>query len=110
MLLDNEKPKDCSGCCACCMHMGYPEYITGDPNHPDHGYWQSVPEDLKQQLIQYQASYQRPKGEMDLPCVWLDQDTKQCRHHEYRPSVCRRFQVGCRDCLGWRDVYPPESL
>ena len=31
-------------------------------------------------------------------CPFLDQTTGWCKIHEYRPSVCRLFPVGCHRC------------
>ena len=69
-----------------------------------------VSSDLKADLLAYMASYQKPAGPLDGPCVWFDHDTRQCKHHEHRPRVCRDFQVGSKDCLAWRDHYRDKIL
>lgn len=33
-----------------------------------------------------------------LPCVWLDIETKRCRHYDYRPQACRDFEVNSQLC------------
>ena len=32
------------------------------------------------------------------PCLWYDQETRRCKHYEYRPLACREFEVGGDDC------------
>lgn len=98
--------ENCEGCGVCCLHMGYPAFIDGSGDTPAEIHWVQLPESLRRELIDFQSSYQHPPaGELDGPCVWLNQETGLCRHHEYRPNVCRDFEVGCTDCLGWRKHY-----
>lgn len=97
---------DCGGCGVCCLHMGYPEYIRGPDDQPIEEYWAAMPTELQDELIEYIAQYERPAaGELDGPCVWLDPKSRRCKHHEFRPRVCRDFQVGSKDCLAWREFY-----
>jgi Fe-S-cluster containining protein len=42
------------------------------------------------------------RGYHGLPCLWLDPQTRTCRHYEHRPEVCREFEVGSADCRRWR--------
>ena len=65
-----------------------------------------MPADLKSTLLAYIDSYQPPpQGELDGPCIWLDRESGLCKHHQFRPQVCREFQTGGRGCLDWRAVY-----
>lgn len=34
----------------------------------------------------------------NIPCLWLDLTTGQCKNYEHRPAVCRDFDVGCISC------------
>jgi Fe-S-cluster containining protein len=37
------------------------------------------------------------------PCIWFDAATKQCRHYEYRPDLCRdEIMPGDDECRLWR--------
>lgn len=100
------KVNDCQGCDACCLHMGYPAFVVGDTSTPAEPHWDLLPDDLKQELVAYIENYQSPPaGELDGPCFWLDHDSRLCKHHQYRPEVCRRFQVGSKECRDWRDFY-----
>ena len=86
------------------MHMGYPSFVLGNAEQPAEEYWLALPDDLKQELERFIASYPKlPAGQLDGPCVWFDHESRRCKHYEHRPRVCRDFKVGCTDCLGWRD-------
>ena len=88
------------------MHMGYPSYIEGSKTQPAEKYWINLPTHLRTELTEYRRRYQEPDaGELDGPCFWYDQETGRCKNHEFRPNVCRDFEVGCTDCLGWRKTY-----
>ena len=32
-------------------------------------------------------------------CIWFDPQKKNCRHHEFRPQLCRDFEIGSEACL-----------
>ncbi|TWT53849.1 Flagellin N-methylase [Rubripirellula amarantea] len=108
---------DCSDCGVCCLHMGYPPYVGGPPfeaGEPrEHATpepaWREMPEPLRAELLAYIDQYQPPESDIDGPCVWYNQETRLCKHHHHRPSVCRDFQAGSRGCLSWRDVYEIET-
>lgn len=42
---------------------------------------------------------------LDNPCSWLDQETKQCKHYDQRPNICRDFVVGSNNCLSCREQF-----
>jgi Fe-S-cluster containining protein len=122
----------CDGCGVCCLHMGYPAFML--PREPmsaeqidqapecqtmlEQGWtrdelqrgfqgephWHSLPADLKQQWLEFARNYRR-EGDLDGPCCWFDPVTRQCRHHVYRPRVCRDFEIGSRTCREWRSHY-----
>ena len=73
-------------------------------------HWHQLPDDLKQAWLAHVANYQPPNygdslDTFDGPCTWLDLETRMCKHHQYRPNVCRDFETGNPECLQWRDVY-----
>ncbi|MFN0052640.1 MAG: YkgJ family cysteine cluster protein, partial [Planctomycetales bacterium] len=35
-------------------------------------------------------------------CLWFDPQTRKCRHHEWRPQVCRDYEMGGDECLALR--------
>lgn len=130
---------DCEGCGVCCLHMGYPAFQTPraplteaeirsdatlaaqvkrDPRrlkellegHPGESYWHALPDDLREQWLEYRQSYQLPEygddpSTFDGACIWYSHESRQCMHHEYRPSVCRDFETGSKQCYEWRAYY-----
>ncbi len=102
---------DCEGCGVCCLHMGYPAYIRADTSAPGapasraEPYWETLPPHLKDELNAYIDAYRHDRDGLDAVCVWFDLGTRRCRHHEYRPQVCRDFRAGSRGCKDWREYY-----
>jgi hypothetical protein len=69
--------------------------------------WRRLPAPLRDRLFAQMRDYQPPTERgLDGPCDWLDMQTRQCRHHEHRPQVCRDFRVGGSGCLQWRNEFP----
>ena len=101
----------CGGCGVCCFHMGYPAFKEPYEQSYDREYWLSMPAELRQELITYIKSYQSPpRGELDGPCFWLDLETRRCKHHQHRPTVCRTFETGSSGCRQWRQAYADKIL
>jgi Fe-S-cluster containining protein len=78
--------------------------------HPGESHWHNVSDELKAELEAYIASYEKPKygqtlDTFDGPCIWLDMETRMCKHHTVRPNVCRDFETGSPECLDWRRTY-----
>lgn len=78
--------------------------------HPGEEFWHTLPADLKADWEAYVAQYQTPEygvdpSSFDGPCIWLDLESRQCKHHQYRPRVCRDFETGSASCLEWRAFY-----
>ena len=97
---------DCGNCGVCCLHMGYPSYVTGNESQPAESHWIDMPKDLKLELLSYIENYDAPSGgELDGPCCWYDPATRRCKHHQHRPNVCRSFVAGGQGCLDWREHY-----
>ena len=91
------------------MHMGYPTFLRETATQPAEEYWTTLPAELKEELTRLITAYPTPpEGELDGPCAWFDLETRRCKHHEHRPRVCRDFQIGSHDCLGWRQEYCRE--
>lgn len=109
---------DCEGCGACCLEMGSPPGFVlfypppgktvylGTLESEDGLLWQALPQPLKDELAAYYAQMRAGGEDRDgEPCLWFDEATRQCRHYEHRPRVCRDFKVGCDGCLAWRSQY-----
>ena len=121
--------ENCNDCGVCCFHMGYPAFmlprekftmkqIAQHPEcqqllnngwtqqelldgHPGESHWHRLPENLKTEWQEFVAKYKSP-GHLDKKCFWLDPESNLCKHHEYRPQVCRDFEIGCSECRSWR--------
>lgn len=107
--------ESCEGCGACCMAQGSPPgYIGLIPGHesglsrdewPDREDIERVdtmPREAVKILLRYRAQLLRGEVSGEGPCVWLNQQTKECRFYEFRPQICRDFERGCGGCLEWR--------
>jgi Fe-S-cluster containining protein len=70
--------------------------------------WASVPDEAKRELADYYAALHAGRTadrvREELPCLWLDPQTRRCRHYEHRPVVCRDFEVGGEECLAHREA------
>ena len=91
---------NCDDCGACCMSIGHPHFwrtATGDKADP---HWAAMPQSLRDEVNQYVDGL----DDVDIgqPCIWLDLETKKCRHYEHRPQMCRDFEIGNEHCLRMR--------
>ena len=94
-------PNSCDGCGACCLGIGSPvmlyasrpEYSEPHPFRPA-----NLPPELVDEL-NFHFSGLRRGHEPQESCLWFDHDTRQCKHHEFRPQVCRDYELGGRECL-----------
>ena len=73
-------------------------------------HWHRMPDDLRTQWQAHVSEYQQPNYDgtvdsLDGPCIWLDMETRQCIHHEYRPNICRDFKADSSGCHDWRKHY-----
>lgn len=86
--------ESCDHCGACCMQAGHPPYID------DERQWLDF--ELLALLNAYLATLE--DDDIGRPCIWLDLETRRCRHYEHRPQVCRDFQRGSDACrlVRWR--------
>lgn len=106
---------DCEGCGLCCTHMGSPPGFAAARLHPgaeDYTLWLALPGELRQELTDYYTSVERgesiDRAAERLPCLWYDDATRKCRHHEFRPFVCRDLRVGGYSCLRIRDNHKDQ--
>ncbi|MCE9553913.1 MAG: YkgJ family cysteine cluster protein [Planctomycetes bacterium] len=82
---------NCDGCGACCRNQPFPPFRRHDSDN--------LPEHIADELM---ASGKRGEAES---CLWLDDATGRCKHYEYRPTLCREFELGGDVCLSVRDMY-----
>lgn len=90
---------DCEDCGACCSAVGHPHFYRNSHNE----LWNKLPAELQQEVNEYIDGL----TDIDLgqPCFWLDPQTKKCRHYEYRPEVCRDFELGSHHCHRLRKAH-----
>jgi Fe-S-cluster containining protein len=64
--------------------------------------WERLKADRPDLLAALLADYAARRADggpfFGTPCIWLDGETRRCRHYEYRPRACREFAVGGTDC------------
>ena len=84
-------PPTCDECGVCCM--GVNPIFTEDE-------FVTIPMHLRVMLNVYMDSPRYSDG--GNPCPWLDLCNGRCRHHEWRPDVCREFEVGGESCMRMR--------
>lgn len=102
----------CAGCGgACCRNQPSPQgfqfVATG---HTDHAWPDDVdilsqaPPEVLDSIRSYFAERMRLNDWNDAdgkPCFWLTEDGR-CRHYEYRPTICRDFELGSNACRKMR--------
>lgn len=73
--------------------MGFPPFMSFELD--------ILPAELAEEL-ELVMMLEQDREDRNVPCIWLDPDTGQCKHYQYRPHVCRDFQVGGESCLLYR--------
>ena len=81
------KGSPCEGCGVCCYSFSFPPFDANEVV--------KAPDELMQEIEDYASSGDHRDSK---PCFWLDEDSKKCRHHEVRPTLCRWFEPGCKAC------------
>ncbi len=96
--MSNELPIVCDGCGACCLEIGTPPFLGFEIYN--------LPEPLRNEVL---TNNTIDREESKLPCYWFDIKTRKCKHYEYRPQLCRDFEVGCISCLKYREILSKSS-
>lgn len=107
---------DCHGCGACCLTMGSPPMYAYIANNLDtlvdnpHITSPDMLDDIRRVLelpLELRAELQRLPGFPfdESPCIWLEKGTRRCSRYDVRPSICRGFEPGCRECHEWRQLF-----
>ena len=78
--------------------MGVPFYYG--PSRPEvDPFWNAVPAEVRADL---QTFIDEGGAELGTPCYWFDAASKSCKHHPYRPKICRDFELGSSRCINLR--------
>lgn len=94
-------PLSCAGCGQCCRGIGSPVllYATRPGWGAEHPYRPAdLPAELIAELDHHFAGLTRGQEPQDQ-CLWFDPATLGCRHYEFRPRLCRDYELGGRACL-----------
>jgi uncharacterized protein len=94
-------PTSCDGCGVCCEGIGSPvvlyasrpDYAEPHPFRPA-----NLPQELIDEIDFHFSGLLRGQEPQEL-CLWFDPVTRLCKHHEYRPQVCRDYEIASRPCL-----------
>lgn len=99
---------NCEGCGVCCTSMRTPPHMVfyvneeyepiGEDCQDDYNRLMAAPEEARQVRLAKMMG----DAPDESPCSWLDPETKQCRWYEFRPDICRDFDVGGESCLSAR--------
>ena len=106
----------CDKCGACCTHMAtppmfaaffpprgkkMPKFMFGTEDHDivktfSRALWAET-------RALFDEAWKTNRSAKDVPCFWFDEATRRCRHWEFRPTICREFEVGGEDCKDHRE-------
>lgn len=100
-------PKNCDCCGLCCEGIGSPVAIytyRASYSGPYLFRPRDLPPELGREIDDYFGGLRGGQPPVEH-CLWFDAQTRQCKHHEWRPAVCRKYEVGCASCLDERRPY-----
>lgn len=92
-------PESCEGCGLCCMHMAVPPFVDEEERV------RLVPPSIREELYKiYETRKMQFKmfGTDAIPCAWFNPVSRSCLYYEYRPDICREFELGNPSCLEFR--------
>ncbi|MBS0262223.1 MAG: YkgJ family cysteine cluster protein [Planctomycetes bacterium] len=100
-------PESCEGCGLCCEGIGSPVVLLVSRSE-----WETVhpfrfpgmPAELIQEIDDNFGGLFRGQEPQER-CLWFDATNRRCRHYEWRPQVCRDYELAGRACLLRRDEY-----
>lgn len=78
---------------------GVPLPVGGDDSEADLRRLRAAP--LEAQTASYLAHHET----LNVPCSWLDLATQRCRYYDFRPDICRTFDVGGKWCSQHRVLH-----
>jgi uncharacterized protein len=98
------KPESCEGCGLCCEGIGSPVALyQSRPAWVDHHPFrpEGLPLHLIEEIDAHFVGAFRGEEPQDL-CFWYDPEGRQCKHYEWRPQICRDYELGGRECRNLR--------
>ena len=105
------QPDSCDGCGLCCEGIGSPVllYQSRPALAGPHPFRPAgLPQNLIDEIDRHFAGLTRGQEPQDR-CLWFDPAARRCRHYEWRPQVCRDYELGGRACLQLRKQHLERS-
>lgn len=103
------EPQSCDGCGLCCEGIGSPVllYVTRGAEAGPHPFRPSgLPQELIDEIDGQFLGLHRGQEPQER-CLWFDPEARHCRHYEWRPQLCRDYELGGDACLGLRREHAP---
>jgi Fe-S-cluster containining protein len=77
-------------------------------------YWDRLKRERPELVEEIDKDMKANPFDAETPCLWYDPTSKNCKHYEYRPEICRNFLPGsvacCEHRLHQQIVTPGFSL
>lgn len=98
------EPESCDGCGLCCEGIGSPVLLYQSyrgaglpyPMRPA-----GLPAELIAEIDDHFLGLSRGQEPQER-CLWFDPLRRVCRHYEWRPPICRDYELGGHACLEQR--------
>lgn len=94
---------NCDGCGACCTGQAALPVSLINPRSGERPV-SPLPDYLIRELTDYVHKFMAEGWPADnTPCIWYCDVTRQCKHYNHRPELCRdAVKPGDQSCLSWR--------
>lgn len=102
--LDVLQPDSCESCGLCCEGIGSPivVYASRGSRSADPALRPAdLPTELLAEIDEHFSGLHRGQEPQEA-CLWFDRAERRCRHYEWRPQVCRDYELGGDECLARR--------
>ena len=110
--LETVEPASCDGCGLCCEGIGSPValYASRPEYGADHPYRPpGLPGELLIEIDEHFLGLVRGQEPQDC-CLWYDRAARRCLHYDWRPQVCRDYELGCRACCDLRRAHVRHTI
>jgi uncharacterized protein len=112
MAIPNTPALNCDDCGACCLNVGNPPFLLDmkDGTLRNIGGIDSA-EDFHRLLeapVDARIAFAKNSESTTGPCSWLDQATRRCQFYNFRPEICRTFEIGGKWCSELREIHQIE--
>lgn len=105
-------PETCDACGLCCEGIGSPvalyasrpEWSSQHPFRP-----QGLPDELIREIDEHFMGLYRGQEPQER-CLWFDAQARRCQHYEWRPQICRDYELGGTGCLILRGAHLADGV